>query len=63
MSNSKVKVIYSLRMHIALQSMGFCCVAEMKNPQNPKYNCWVYSETPELLAAFDALVKGAAAND
>lgn len=56
MSNSKVKVIYSLRIHIALQRLGFCYVAEMKNPQNPKYNCWVYPESPELLAAFDALV-------
>ena len=57
MSNSKVKIIYSLRMHIALQSMGFCSVTEMKNPKNPKYNCWVYAETPAFLAAFDALVR------
>ena len=63
MSNVKVKIIYSLRIHIALQQQGFCYVAEMKNPQNPKYNCWVYLETPAFLAAFDALVREEAAND
>jgi hypothetical protein len=30
----------------------------MKNPHNPQYNCWVYAATPELLAAFDALLEG-----
>jgi hypothetical protein len=29
----------------------------MKNPSNPRFNCWVYEETPELLEAFDALVR------
>lgn len=58
MSNSKVKIIYSLQIHIALQSQGFQYITEMKNPRNPRFNCWVYAETPELLAAFDALVKG-----
>lgn len=57
MPNSKLKVIYSLRVHIALQQQGFCPVSEMKNPSNPKYNCWVYLESPELLAALDALMK------
>lgn len=57
MPNSNLKVIYSLRVHIALQQQGFSPVAEMKNPNNPKYNCWVYLESPELLAALDALIK------
>ena len=61
MSNPNVKIIYSLKLHIALQSKGFICLTEMKNPQNPRYNCWVYSATPELLAAFDALVREEAA--
>ena len=56
MSNSKVKIIYSLRIHVALQQQGFCYITEMKHPQNPKYNCWIYAATPELLAAFDALI-------
>lgn len=57
MSNIKYKIIYSLRIHIALQAMGFRYEAEMKNPQNSQFNCWVYEETPELLKAFDSLVR------
>lgn len=63
MSNQNVKIIYSLRFHIELQRQGFIPVLEMKNPNNPKYNCWVYEETPELLLAFDGLVRGGARND
>ena len=57
MSNVKVKVIYSLKIHIALQQLGFVHMTEMKNPTNPRFNCWVYEETDELLQAFDALVR------
>ena len=57
MSNSKLKIIYSLRIHIALQRQGFNCISEMKNPQNPQFNCWVYEETSELLEAFDKEVR------
>lgn len=63
MSNAKYKIIYSLQIHIALQSMGFTHQTEMKNPKNPRFNCWVYKETPELLRAFDSLVKGGRAHD
>lgn len=56
MSNVNIKIIYSLRIHIALQKMGFVYITEMKNPNNPKFNCWVYEETPALLEAFDKLV-------
>ena len=58
MSNQNVKIIYSLRIHIALQQKGFMCIAEMRNPQNARFNCWVYAATPDLLAAFDALIEG-----
>lgn len=63
MSNSNVKIIYSLKLHIALQKQGFICLTEMKNPYNPQYNCWVYAATADFLAAFDALISGGAAND
>ena len=56
MSNIKYKIIYSLKIHIALQAQGFKSETEMKNPSNPRFNCWVYKETPELLKAFDALL-------
>ena len=58
MSNPKVKIIYSLKMHIALQDQGFVYLTEMKNPNNPRFNCWVYAETPEFSKAFDALLGG-----
>lgn len=57
MSNVKYKIIYSLKIHIALQNQGFNYITEMKNPNNSKFNCWVYEETPELLQAFDALIR------
>ena len=57
MPNVNVKIVYSLRIHIALQQKGFTYITEMKNPQNQKFNCWVYAATPDLLAAFDALMR------
>lgn len=61
MLNQKLKIIYSLRIHTALQAQGFAYVTEMKNPKNPNYTCWVYPESPALLTAFNALVGGEAA--
>ena len=64
MSNIKYKIIYSLKIHIALLAQGFQHEVEMKNPSNPRFICCVYEETPEFLQAFDALIKeGSAAND
>jgi hypothetical protein len=63
MPNSKVKIVYSLRIHIALQQQGFSYMTEMKNPQNPHLNCWVYAATPDFLAAFEALVGEVCRND
>ena len=56
MSNQNTKIVYSLKLHIALQSQGFVYLTEMKNPNNPWLNCWVYAATPEFLSAFDALL-------
>lgn len=57
MSNIKYKIIYSLQIHIILQELGFKYEAEMKNPMNQRYNCWVYKETPEFLKAFDEILE------
>ena len=57
MSNSNVKVIYSLRIHMALQKMGFVYEVEMRNPMNSQFNCWVYKITPELSKALDKLME------
>lgn len=56
MPNTKMKIVYSLRIHIALQQQGFMPMTEMKNPQNPNFNCWVYAVTPDFTSAFEALV-------
>ena len=58
MQNSNVKVIYSLRIHVALQQMGIKYLTEMKNPKNAQLNCWVYEETPDLKLALDKLMGG-----
>ena len=63
MLNQKVKIVYSLRIHVALQQQGFVHITEMKNPQNPHLNCWVYAATPDFLAAFEALMGEVRAND
>lgn len=57
MSNQKLKIIYSLRIHLALQERGFTYLTEMKNPRNSNFNCWVYEATDALLEVFDSLLK------
>jgi hypothetical protein len=63
MPNQKVKIVYSLRIHVALQQQGFAHITEMKNPQNPHLNCWVYAVTPDFMTAFEALMGEVRAND
>lgn len=57
MSKQNFKIIYSLRIHLKLQEMGFKYLTEMKNPQNMRFNCWVYEATPQLLKAFDNILR------
>lgn len=59
MLNTNIKIVYSLRIHIKLQKMGFKYLTEMKNPQFPHLNCWVYENTQEFNLAFEALMKEA----
>ena len=57
MSKQNFKIIYSLRIHLKLQEMGFKYLTEMKNPQNMRFNCCVYEATPQLLEAFDNILR------
>lgn len=59
MQNTNMKIVYSLRIHIKLQKLGFRYLTEMKNPQFPHLNCWVYENTPEFDQAFEALMEEA----
>ena len=63
MPNTNYKIVYSLKIHIALQAQGFQYVIEMKNPSNQRLNCWAYEETPEFLEAFDKLMEGTVKNN
>jgi hypothetical protein len=51
------KVIYSLKIHIALRMAGFEPVFEMPNPRKPQYTCWIYEDTPELEEVFDRCIR------
>ena len=55
MPNTNFKIVYSLRIHIIVEQNGFHYITEMKNPQHPNYNCWVYDASPDFLAAFDSI--------
>lgn len=57
MSKQNYKIIYSLRIHLKLQELGYRYLTEMKNPANIRFNCWVYEATPELLEAFDNILQ------
>lgn len=59
MSNSNIRIIYSLKIHIELQSMGFQYITEMKNPHKPQFNCWVYKNDEKLQKALDRILGGA----
>lgn len=63
MSKQNFKIIYSLRIHLKLQEMGFKYLTEMKNPQNMRFNCWVYEATPQLLEAFDNILTSGKEDD
>ena len=52
------KIVYSLRIHMELQRLGFHYEVEMRNPKNPHLNCWVYEATPEFMEAFDEIMGG-----
>lgn len=54
---TKHKIVYTLRIHLALVEMGFKYKWQMQNPCNPNYYCWVYEETPEFLDAFIRISK------
>lgn len=42
------KIIYSLRIMLQLVERGFIPIEMMPNPKYPKYNCWVFKDTPEF---------------
>ena len=58
MQKAKTKIIYSLKLHIALQQRGLRPLLEMRNPSNQALNCWVYERTPQFEKIFEELIGG-----
>lgn len=56
MSNVKTKIIYSLRLHLALKQKGFMPIETMPNYLREGFVCWVYELTPQLQAELDSLL-------
>ena len=36
------KIIYSLKVMLALVERGHIPISAMENPKNPQYTCWVF---------------------
>lgn len=51
------KKIYTNWVAGALCRRGFWVIREEANPRNPRYKCWVFEETPELLEALTDITK------
>ncbi len=52
------KIIYSMRVMLALCAAGFEPLAVMPNPQHPEYNCWVFELTEDLQNELDKILGG-----
>lgn len=51
------KIIYSLRVYIALKERGIEPITTTQNPNKPNFLCWIYERTPELLDALDEILE------
>lgn len=49
------KIIYTLKMRLALHKEGIDPAFEFPNPKNPHYISWVYERTPEFNEAFNRI--------
>jgi len=62
-AKSKFKVIYSLKIRVALREKGFEPVFEMDNIYEPGFKCWQYLNTPEFSKTLDEIMeKGGSRN-
>lgn len=57
-NESNIKMVYSLRVRIALRKEGFEPVWESDNPYKMGLRCWAYEETPAFAAAFSKILSG-----
>lgn len=59
----KTKIVYSLRIFLTLQRMGFYPISTTMNPQNNKLMCWIFARTPEFEEALTAAIEGRECKD
>ena len=52
------KIIYSMRIMLALRAAGFEPLTTMPNPQHPEFNCWVFEYTEDLQKELDKILGG-----
>ena len=50
------KIIYSLRVCLELQKLGFQPVSTMENPYKKGFLCWVFEKTPEFEKALEVIL-------
>lgn len=53
--NRKEKVIYMPWVAAKLRQQGFSIIRVEVNPNKPQFDCYVFEETEELIAAFTAI--------
>lgn len=52
------KIIYSLKVMIALVEKGHIPISTMTNPKYPQYNCWVFQVTDQFQSDLDQILGG-----
>ena len=52
---NETKIIYTLKMRLALHKEGIEPAFDFPNPKNPKFTSWVYERTPEFNKAFNKI--------
>ena len=54
----KFKMIFSLRIKVALSKEGIEPVLEKDNKTKPGFKCWLYEITPEFTSCIDRVIEG-----
>ncbi len=49
------KIIYKMKLAMALIKKGYKPVTTMPNPNNPKFMTWVFDKTENFMKDFEAL--------
>lgn len=50
-------IVYAKWIAYELRKRGFRIIKTTVNPTRPEYDCWIFEESPEMIAAFKEIVK------